>query len=285
MIRSYWLQNKVLEYRRKKRILHHRSALVSEVKQHAKLTSSLSLIYREKKILSQYGEGGITASLLHQFGCKQGAILEFGFSIFENNSIATVLGTDRQGFYIDASKKEIAKANAVIKKGRLGDKVNIMESLVTVENINHLIEDLKLCGEMDYLSIDIDGNDYWIWNEIDQVSPRIVSIEYNASFGPTESVSVPYRADFDRFKLNKTGLCHGASFKALVKLGQRKGYRCLGPDSSGLNLYFLRGDIAENNDTTMFEGASFRPHIHRLAMGLSQREQEMVALDCDLRRV
>ena len=92
----------------------------------------------------------------------------------------------------------------------------------------------------DLLSIDIDGNDYWVWNAIDG-QPRLVVIEYNSSFGPDRAVTIPYDPSFDRFQHHPFGIYHGASIAALAKLGAAKGYALVGGDSNGVNAFFVRG--------------------------------------------
>jgi hypothetical protein len=90
--------------------------------------------------------------------------------------------------------------------------------------------------EFDLLSIDVDGNDYWIWKAIDGYHPRVVVIEYNIFFGPTVRKTIPYNADFH---WDKTPY-HGASLAALQKLGREKGYTLVHAESYAPNAFFLR---------------------------------------------
>jgi len=277
MFSSYKLKRKFNEHRASKNFMHKRESFIRSVREHVEMTRcSDLLLHREKKLLSQYGEGGLIASLLSEFGTSHGSTLEFGFSIFENNSIASLLASNRKGFYIDGSGAEVAKANAMIRKAELSDRISITESFITKSNINDTIRSFGMSGEIDYLSIDIDGNDYWIWQAIEVIHPRIVSVEYNASFGPIASVSTPYSDDFVRHNFHKSGLGHGASFQALISLGVDKGYRCLGADSTGLNLYFLRSDISSVLTSDTSEEVVFHPHLERLVRGISQIDQESI---------
>ena len=61
--------------------------------------------------------------------------------------------------------------------------VEIQQALVTRENINALIK----AEDLDVLSIDVDGMDFWLWKAFDRTQPRLVVMEYNASFGGEES--------------------------------------------------------------------------------------------------
>ena len=105
-----------------------------------------------------------------------------------------------------------------------------------------------MTGEIDYLGIDIDGVDYWIWDAITAVSPRLVIVEYNPAFGPELAVTIPYRPDFNRHRKLAMGTCaeyyHGVSLAALARLAKRKGYRLVGTAPASQNAYFLRNDVA-----------------------------------------
>jgi hypothetical protein len=113
---------------------------------------------------------------------------------------------------------------------------------ITKENINNIISDSGFNGELGLLSIDIDGNDYWIWNAITVVNPEIVICEYNSLFGIEHAVTIPYDPKFQRLKTHYSGLYAGCSLKALFELAKEKGYAFIGCNNSGNNAYFIRQD-------------------------------------------
>lgn len=114
---------------------------------------------------------------------------------------------------------------------------------LTRENVNAVIRDAGYSGEIDLLSLDIDGVDYWLWEALQVVAPRIVVLEYNHLLGPDASRSVPYRPDFVA-ELTEHGSDYaGASLQAFVKLGRRKGYRFVGTNAVGTNAFFAREDV------------------------------------------
>jgi hypothetical protein len=115
---------------------------------------------------------------------------------------------------------------------------------VTRETVNQLLETHGFTGELDLLSIDIDGNDYWVWEALTVCSPRLVVIEYNSLFGPDRAVVVPYDPRFDRHDYNLGGMYYGASLAALGHLAARKGYRLVTTEPTGVNAYFIRNDVA-----------------------------------------
>ena len=121
-------------------------------------------------------------------------------------------------------------------------KLKVLNRFITKENINNLISDAGFSAgeEIDLLSIDLDGNDYHIFSEINVVNPRVVVIEYNAKLPPDFEWSMQYKADFvwgkDDF--------FGASLKSMENLGNLKGYQLVGTNINGVNAFFVRKDLA-----------------------------------------
>jgi hypothetical protein len=117
---------------------------------------------------------------------------------------------------------------------------------VTAENVNELITANGFRGEVDLLSLDIDGIDYWLWNAIEAINPRVVVTEIQAIWGSEASVTVPYRPDFKAEFVNGFGVYCGASLPAFVKLGKKKGYRLVGCQRYGFNAFFIRDDVGQD---------------------------------------
>jgi hypothetical protein len=112
----------------------------------------------------------------------------------------------------------------------------VTQALITRENINEVFRVHGVPDPFDLLSIDIDGNDLWVWEAL-TFRPRVVVIEYNPSFGPDVSVTVPYDPDRAWDGTNY----YGASALALCRLGRRKGYRLFASTRS--NLIFVRRSL------------------------------------------
>ena len=91
------------------------------------------------------------------------------------------------------------------------------------------------------MSIDIDGNDYWIWDALEAVNPRVVVIETHVEFG-MNNIVVPYSAGY--VFPGKHPVYHGASPVAMAKLAARKGYRLVGANRYGFNEFYVRDDLA-----------------------------------------
>ena len=97
------------------------------------------------------------------------------------------------------------------------------QAFITRENINDLIRRSEISGEIGVLSIDIDGNDYWVWEAIDVIMPSVVIVEYNHRFGPERAVTIPYSADFQRSKAHYSNIYYGASLSGALHIRAKEG--------------------------------------------------------------
>lgn len=111
---------------------------------------------------------------------------------------------------------------------------------VTAENVNDLVIDSGIGADIDLLSLDLDGVDYWVWKALDFISPRVVVLEYQDIWGPDVAKTVPYRPDFTG---DPAFNYQGASLLAFVKLARSKGYRLVGTEHLGFNAFFVRDDV------------------------------------------
>ncbi len=157
--------------------------------------------------------------------------------------------------------------------------IKVIHSLITRENVNAVIGAERVPEEVDFFSLDIDGIDWWVWKALECVRPRVVAVEYNASFGPELSVTIPYRPDFVRD--TEVGLLHGASLRAFVKLGREKGYRLVGCNSTGANAFFVRDDLAKVALPEVSIEAGYRQDTYRNRR-MSFEEQRAILAKADL---
>ncbi len=112
----------------------------------------------------------------------------------------------------------------------------------------------------------------WVWKAISAISPRVVVIEYNASLGDEESVTVKYDANFNRHNKHASGYYHGASLTALKKLANSKNYILVCCDSSGTNAFFIRKDVAQSKMIEATVKEAYYPLKYR-TKNLSTSEQ------------
>ena len=209
----------------------------------------------EFQVFSQFGDDGIIQYLVSKLDIPNKTFIEFGVENYtESNTRYLLVNNNWSGLVIDGEKKNIE----FIKR----DPVSFMHDLhaicafVTRENINDLILDFLKKGyssEIGILSIDIDGNDYWIWDEISVINPVITIMEYNAVFGKDHAWTIPYKPNFSRLTGHKSFQYWGASIKAFCRLGEKKGYSFVGCNSAGNNAYFVRNDKLGNVKTLTAE--------------------------------
>ena len=197
---------------------------------------------QEFRAFSQWGEDGIIQFLIRSVPIPRKIFVEFGVENYtEANTRFLLTNCQWEGLVIDGSAENIAfiKNDAISWRHSL----KAVHSFVTRENINQLLRENGLEGEIGLLSVDIDGNDYWVWEAITAVSPALVVVEYNSLFGPERAVTVPYDPAFQRGQAHHSHIYYGASLAALVSLGRRKGYAFVGANSAGNNAFFVRRDL------------------------------------------
>jgi hypothetical protein len=196
------------------------------------------------RIFSQNDEDGIILFLFAVIGAKTKLFVEIGTGNgTECNCANLAINLGWHGLYIDGNSKTIEKGRRLYAKhpDTWLFPPKFISAIVTRENINSLISEAGFTGGIDFLSIDIDGMDFWIWEAIDCINPRIVSVEVNGKFG-MRSISVPYKQDW-QYKPEKYPHYHGASLTAVTKLAKTKDYRLVGANRFGFNAFYLRNDI------------------------------------------
>lgn len=197
----------------------------------------------EFKVFSQWGDDGIIQFLVNYLDIpyEQQIFIEFGVEDYsEANTRFLLINNNWKGLIMDGSTAHMHKVQNSPLYWR--QELTAMPVFITKENINSLITQNGIRGEIGLLHIDIDGNDYWVWNEIDVVNPIIVIVEYNAVWGTENAWTVPYKADFVRLNEHHSNLYWGASLPAFADLATAKGYSFVGCNRNGNNAYFVRND-------------------------------------------
>jgi len=192
---------------------------------------------------SQWGEDGIIDWLIEKLPGIPKTFIEFGVDNYkESNTRMLLYLRNWRGFVIDGSSKNILN----IKKQDVSWRFDLTANCAFIdrENINDLIKASGLSGDIGLLSVDIDGNDYWVWDAINTVNPAIVVCEYNAILGDLHHITIPYQTDFKRSQAHYSNLYFGASLPALIALGRQKGYCFIGTNSNGVNAFFIKEDFA-----------------------------------------
>lgn len=195
------------------------------------------------RVFSQFEEDGKLLFLFSLLGMNKPVFVEFGSDDGVNSNSANLyFHFGWTGLFIDGNARAIERGKRFF--GRYPHPhftpPVFVNSMITAENINALISENGFSGEIGLLSIDIDGNDYWVWKAIDVVQPQVVIIETHVEFGMRDII-VPYDPHY--MFPGKHPLYHGASPVAMCKLAAKKGYRLVGANDRGFNLIFLRNDL------------------------------------------
>ncbi len=197
----------------------------------------------EFKVFSQFGEDGILQYLIRQtcLTSEMHIFIEFGVENYtESNTRFLVINDNWRGLIIDGSSENIKYCKNSNIYWRHG--LTALNAFIDRDNINQIIINAGFADNVGILSIDIDGNDYWVWERISVVNPIIVVCEYNSVFGVRHPITVPYDPNFVRAKAHYSHLYFGCSLKALEILGKKKGYALVGTTSVGNNAFFVRND-------------------------------------------
>ena len=186
----------------------------------------------ERSEYSQNGEDGILAEIFARIGPRDRSFIEIGASDGAENCTRALVERGWRGVWIEGDQAKAVAARRVIG----ARPVAVVGSFVDRESIASVLADARASGTPDLLVIDIDGNDYWIWEEVSfRYRARVVVIEYNAIMGPRRRWVMPYNA---AHQWDET-YWHGASLAALAVLGSRLGYTLIGCDSCGVNAFFV----------------------------------------------
>lgn len=209
----------------------------------------------EKQILSQCGEDGVLRRIFDVIGETNRQFVEFGAwdGCHLSNTANLRINEGWSGLLMEGSDR--------------ADDDLVHREFVTAENVNSLFAKYDVPETFDLLSIDIDGNDYWVWRAIEGYRPRVVVMEYNLFFGLDEPLTMPYDADHIWDETRH----HGASIAALHKLGLEKGYSLVHADSWAPNAFFVL-------DSELPEGYRQRPLAEVTPWNNCSQTDEMKAM-------
>jgi hypothetical protein len=199
--------------------------------------SSGDLTPYELSVFSQNGEDGVLAEIFHRLGRRKGHFVEIGAQGTEANCLFLADALGWSGMFVDASEERAAQLE---RRYRPRPDVVAVCRKVTAENVEEVLENGGAPTELDLLSLDVDGNDYWIWAAVQRYRPAVVVTEYNASLD-AESPLVQEYAPTSTWDGSEY---FGANLAAFNELGRRKGYRLVHADLTGVNLFFVRDDLA-----------------------------------------
>jgi hypothetical protein len=190
----------------------------------------------EFSISSQNGEDGILQEIFRRVGTTNRFFVEFGVETgVQCNCAYLARAQGWGGLFLEPNARDFVRLE---ENYRPYPAVRCRQVAATSQNIEALLEANQVPVDLDLLSIDIDGNDYWVWAAIQNWHPRVVVMEYNPFHLPPRKWVMKETPDY----VWQRTTYFGASLTSLTALGTRKGYTLVGTDSHGVNAFFVRSD-------------------------------------------
>lgn len=197
------------------------------------------------RVFSQFDEDGVVLYLLGAGGMETRRFVDLGAGdgVYASNCANLALNLGFDGLFVEGDATKAARARRFYERhpDTRERPPAVVQAFLTRENIDDLVRNVGFEGEIDLLSIDVDGNDYWLWQALECVSARFVVVEAHTELG-LEDYVMPYDAGFD-WRLAPSGTKLGASPAAFERLAGELGYRLVGSNVYGFNLFFARNDV------------------------------------------
>ena len=201
------------------------------------------------KVFSQSDEDGIIAEIFRRIGTTNRVFVEFGAEIGTENNTRFLLESGWTGLWIEGNPDYIGSIKwnfrDRLKKGAL----KFVGQYVTRDNINALISGAGIRGEIDFLGIDIDGNDYHVFQAIDVINPRVICLEHNHCYAPGDEYIMPYTPNY---RWGEGRADFGASLTSMARLAADRGYTLVGCTLYGPNGFYVRNDLLGDHFTGPF---------------------------------
>jgi len=187
----------------------------------------------ERKEFSQFGEDGVIERVAAELGIESGMFFEFEISPWDSVTFADGL----EGNFVAFRKK--GWRGVFLDGMRMPPEMGVECEFVTAMNVNQLYRKHRIPIDLDFMSVDVDGQEFWIWLAL-EARPKVIISEFNGGLGPEISATT----QFNTTSMWDGTVYHGASYQAMVKLGHSKGYTLVW--CNGVNLMFVRDDLIAN---------------------------------------
>ena len=239
---QFLLNNFLKKYLQKKQFLNGHSNIITHRNNYKNLITLNDIEY---KVFSQSGEDGIIDFLLNSLKIVKPKFVEIGVGDYsESNTRFIYERCSPKGLIIDCLNDFEKKVLSNIRIWT-GD-LKIVENYVSDKNVLDLLEKNNFINDVDLFSLDVDGIDYWILQELPQNFSKIAIIEFNANFGEELEVTVPNLEKFDRTKYHYSNLCFGMSLKAAINIMDKKNYYFIGTNLMRTNAFFISKSFSKN---------------------------------------
>ncbi|MBD2148872.1 hypothetical protein H6F44_01835 [Pseudanabaena sp. FACHB-1277] len=201
------------------------------------------------KAYSQVEEDGILLYIFSLIGAANKKVVEICAGNGQECMAANlIINHGWQGYLFDGSENNVKSGQSFFANHKQTFLMppTFNQAWFTAENVNQILLDSGANGEVDLLSLDIDGMDYWVWKAVECIQPRVCVFETHNVIPSHLSLTAKYDPDF--YYLNQP-IEHqdyrSASLLAMVNLSKSKGYRLIGSHRHGFNCFFMRNDIGQ----------------------------------------
>jgi hypothetical protein len=196
-------------------------------------------------VFSQWGEDGILDYLCDFLGLGRPSVVEFGAADFQECN-SRFLAEYRNANVLAVDGRPDLESSVLGLNVGWRTTVEPVRAWITPDNANDLLTRARRSfGGVDIVSLDIDGNDFWVAQTLDLTGVSVVVVEYQPLFGGVLPVSVPRDDAFDRTKKHYSWLYYGASLRAFVDLFAAQGFVLVGTNRPVNNAFFVRADQLE----------------------------------------
>jgi len=205
----------------------------------------------EVKVFSQWGEDGILEYLFTKLGISKPKIVEFGVGIFDEcNSRFAAEFRNASVYMVDLNEDLISNVENMEISWK-NSLFPVIDRITPNNALVHLKTAESIMAGIDALSLDIDGNDYWVLEALDLEAVSIVVCEYNPIYGGEIACSIERDDEFDRAQAHYSQLHYGMSLKAAVSLMDSKRFIFIGSNRVGNNAFFLRKELVHLIDIVL----------------------------------
>lgn len=203
------------------------------------------------KVYSQSDEDGIIQEIFRRIGIRRRTFIEFGCETGQENNTRYLLEQGWRGLWIEGVP-DYAGAIRWEQRERLASgQLRFTEAFVNRRTVNDLFREGGFTGEIDLLSVDIDSNDYHVFEAITVVNPRVVVLEHNHAYAAGVDYVMPYDEAY-RWDPAGDAAPYGASVTSMAALAARKGYVLVGCGVCSANGFYVRRDLVGRRFTGPF---------------------------------
>lgn len=198
----------------------------------------------EVRVFSQNGEDGILDFIFERLRLIKPNILEIGVGDFSECNSKFANFFRGSGVYLVDSNQGLDQINNRYRSRKINSRFFFEIIWIDAANAKEVFNRAKAkLDTIDVLSIDIDGNDFWVLQQIPLDELQVIVVEYNPSLSDTKPITVAYDANFDRTTKHYSWKYYGATLEAFQNFLQGKGFHLIGATSQGTNAFFIKSDF------------------------------------------